>query len=142
MKSVKPGRGPSMMGGIVGIMLAVFGVVFLIVLINTSNSFGLQFGGGFGFSPATLGIVFCIIFIIVAVIIAGYNIVNATKKNRYSVLDITDGREEPDPLNEKFSDEGFNAQPQYNGNSFCPYCGSKVQGDFEFCNACGKKLPE
>ncbi|MGE5495457.1 MAG: zinc-ribbon domain-containing protein [Burkholderiales bacterium] len=142
MKSVKPGRGPSMMGGIVAIMMAVFGVVFLVVLINTSNSFGPYFGGGFGSSPETLGIVFCVIFIIVAVIVAVYNIANATKKNRYSVLDITDGTEEPDPLNEKFSGEGFKDQTKGNGNSFCPYCGSKVQGDFEFCNACGKKLPE
>lgn len=133
-----------MMGGIVGIMLAVFGVVFLIVLINTNNTFSPYFSGGFGSAPATLGIVFCIIFIIAAVIIAVYNIVNATKKNRYSVIDITDGKEEPDPLNEKFGNAGTDTQSDTKGadNSFCPYCGGKVQGDFEFCNACGKKLPE
>ena len=24
---------------------------------------------------------------------------------------------------------------------FCPYCGTKVETDYEFCNNCGKKLP-
>jgi hypothetical protein len=143
MKSVKPGRGPSMMGGIVGIMLAVFGVVFLIVLINSSNSFDSYGYGGFGSGPVTLGIVFCIIFIITAAIVAVYNFVNAGRKNRYSVLDITDGQEEPDPLNEKFGSGHYETQPVLRtDNAFCPYCGSSVQGDFEFCNACGKKLPK
>ena len=25
---------------------------------------------------------------------------------------------------------------------FCPYCGTALHNDFEFCNACGKKLPK
>lgn len=134
-----------MMGGIIGIMVAVIGVVFMIVLINMNNSFD-PFGygfGGFGSGPATIGIVFCIVFIIVAVIGAVYNFVNATRKNRYSAFDITEGNEEPDPLNERYGGgaSGYQSTPQDAHNSFCPYCGEKVQGDFEYCNACGKKLP-
>ena len=26
-------------------------------------------------------------------------------------------------------------------NKFCPYCGTPLSGDFEYCNKCGKKLP-
>lgn len=144
MRSVKPGRGPSMMGGIVSIMMAVIGVVFMIVLINTTSSFDQYGFGGFGSGPATIGIIFCVVFILIALIGAVYNFVNATRKNRYSAFDITDGQEEPDPLNERFGNNATDSQNPSSDihNSFCPYCGCKVQGDFEFCNACGKKLPD
>lgn len=26
--------------------------------------------------------------------------------------------------------------------AYCPYCGARVQGDYEFCAACGRKLPD
>lgn len=27
-------------------------------------------------------------------------------------------------------------------SSFCPYCGKGVDGDFEYCPKCGKRLPK
>jgi uncharacterized membrane protein len=150
MKSVKPGRAPSMMGGFVCIGMAVIGIVFLIVLSGSSNSFYSGFPGGFGgmsaggFGASSIGIVFCIIFIIIAIAMAVYNFINATKRNRYSVLDITEGGEEPDPLNQRFGNTSMHQQVYKNTqaeSSFCPYCGAQAQGDFEFCNVCGKKLP-
>ena len=45
---------------------------------------------------------------------------------------IVDDDEESDPLNERCGGE----------NMFCPYCGTKINEDFEYCPKCGKRLPE
>lgn len=57
-----------------------------------------------------------------------YNFKNATGKNRYSAYDITEGNEEPDPLNERFGNPQTNAQKKNDvDNKFCPYCGTPLQ---------------
>ncbi len=127
MKSIKPGRGPSFMGGITSILVGLFGVVWTIIAAGA--------GGG----PFAL---FGIIFVAVAVVQAVYNFKNATGKNRYSSFDITDGDEEPDPWNEHFGDvQGYTRVNNDRESKYCPYCGKAVQSDFEYCNGCGKKLP-
>ncbi len=87
MKSIKPGRGPSFMGGVMSILVGLFGVVWTVIAASAGGGFFALFG---------------IIFIAVAVVQAIYNFKNATGKNRYSAFDITDSSEEPDPLNERF----------------------------------------
>ena len=125
MKSIKPGRGPSMMGGVMGIAAALFGVLWVIVVASSGGGMFALFG---------------LIFIAVAVVQAVYNFKNATSKNRYSAYDITEHNEEPDPLNERFStDDGSRTAKQ--GSAFCPYCGAEVEADYAYCNRCGKKLP-
>lgn len=128
MKSIKPGRGPSMMGGIANILAGIFGIVWTIAAV----SMGAGFMGIFG-----------IIFIVIAVVNAIYNFRNATGKNRYSAYDITEDGEEIDPWNERFGEKRDNPQPRENSgeSKFCPYCGVSVEGDFAYCNKCGKKLP-
>lgn len=127
MKSIKPGRGPSMMGGISSIFVALFGVFWTIAAV----SMGAGFMGIFG-----------IIFIAMAVVSAVYNFKNATGKNRYSSFDITEDGEEPDPWNERFGERRDYTQPSPTGGSrFCPYCGARAEDDFAYCNKCGKKLP-
>ena len=124
MKSIKPGRGPSMMGGIVGIFMIGFGIVWTILAAQGSLVFAL-------FGVCWTGI---------AVVMTVYNFKNATGKNRYSSFDITDSREEPDPFNQRYGPE-WEENPGEVDNKFCPYCGTPVAGDFEFCNNCGRKLP-
>ena len=127
MKSIKPGRGPSFMGGVMSILIGLFGVVWTIVAASMGGGIFALFG---------------IIFIAVAVVQAIYNFKNATSKNRYSAFDITDSTEEPDPLNERFGNPQSDNQVKDDvDNKFCPYCGTPVAGDFEYCNNCGKKLP-
>jgi len=148
MKSVKPGRGPSMMGAFGSAAAALFGVFWTI---------GAASMGAPGFFVA-----FGFIFIAIGVAQAIYNFKNATSQNRYSAFDITDGNEEPDPLNEFFG--GGNENPERNRNAstpeasssvhdemsvgdesekaFCPYCGAEVEKDFTYCMKCGKKLPQ
>ena len=94
MKSVKPGRGPSMMNAVIGIAVALFGVFWTVMAIS---------GGAWIMAP------FGIIFVVIAIVQVIYNFKNATGKNRYSEFDITDSDEEHDPFNEKFG-YGYNEE--------------------------------
>lgn len=129
MKHIKRGRGPSFMGGIMGIAMAVFGVLWTFIAASM------------GAGPFAL---FGVVIICIAVAEAVYNFKNASGNNRYSEYDIVDSDEEPDPLNEKYG-KVQNVQkeqkPQQGENRFCPYCGTKVADDYTYCNNCGKKLP-
>lgn len=132
MKSIKPGRGPSMMGGIVGLFMIAFGIFWTVLAAQAGGFFAL----------------FGVFWTGIAVVTTIYNFKNATGKNRYSEYDITDAQEEPDPFNERygFSREDYE-MPEQTGHSeegahkYCPYCGNPVGEDFTFCNSCGKKLP-
>ncbi len=126
MKSVKPGRGPSMMNGIGGIFMIGFGILWTVIAARSSMIFAL----------------FGVFWTGMAVVNTVYNFKNATGENRYSAFDITDGGEESAPLNEHFGMQQ-NTEPSQNAaeNKFCPYCGVGVDGDFEYCNSCGRKLP-
>lgn len=133
MKSIKPGRGPSMMGGMMGIFVALFGVFWTIAAASMGAFIMVPFG---------------LIFICIAIVMAVYEFKNATSKNRYSMFDITDGNEEPDPLNQRYGTQDYNQEYDYYGrpeestdSEFCPYCGNPVEGDYRFCNKCGKELP-
>ena len=126
MKSIKPGRGPSMMGGIAGIFMIGFGILWTVIVAQASGIFAL----------------FGVLWTGIAVVTTVYNFRTATGKNRYSQFDITEGDEEPDPLNERF---GESREPEKAGEEsdsrFCPYCGTPVYENFSYCNSCGKKLP-
>ena len=131
MKSIKPGRGPSMMGGVVSIAIGIFGIIWTI----GAGSIG---GGLFA--------LFGVVFVVIAIVNAVYNFKNATNKNRYSTFDIVDDSEEPDPLNERFGGTSYEGAQAYKneesgGSEFCPYCGADVEEDYVYCNKCGKKLP-
>ena len=79
MKSIKPGRGPSMMGGISALFAALFGVFWIIVVLQSGGGFFAFFG---------------VIFIAMALVQAWYNFHNASQKDRFSSFDIvwTPGR--------------------------------------------------
>ena len=155
MKSFKRGRGPSMMGGVVAVCMAVFGLIWTITASNiTKDPFGDMGGmagfGDFGMSGtfSTVGSIsplFGVVFMVIAIVSAVYNFKNATGKNRYSEYDITESGEEPDPFNTRFgnNEDTFKRWTPNNNSSsrYCPYCGTKVENDFEFCNQCGRKLP-
>ena len=115
------------MSGAVGIFMIGFGIVWTII-------------AGSAFPPMAI---FGILWTGIAVVITVYNFKNATRKNRYSQFDIVDSEEEPDPLNGRFGKAFEKDSPEKSdGESrFCPYCGNAVEGDFEYCNKCGKKLP-
>ena len=126
MRSIKPGRGPSMMGGIAGVCMAVFGVFWTIFALNIGAPWIFA---GFG-----------IVFIALAVVSALYNFQNATNKNRYSEYDITTDKEEPDPLNERFGRQNEAETSTGEKYAFCPYCGTKLDESDNYCRKCGKRM--
>lgn len=137
MRSIKRGRGPSMMGGITNVCMAVFGLLWTIIAGSMAGPLFAMFG---------------VVFIVIAVTNAVYNFKNATGENRYSEYDITEGYEEVDPLNERFGNqnqfgnefksdaERYNAKKE-DDTAYCPYCGTIIGTDFQYCHECGKKMP-
>ena len=128
MRSVKPGRGPSLMGGIVSIALCVFGAGWTVIVLNSG-------------APPIFPL-FGVVFVCIGVMQAVYNFRNATGENRYSAFDITDRDEEPDPLDERFgrSRKSSSLDLSESKGNFCPYCGARAQADHAFCKQCGKAL--
>lgn len=126
MKSIKPGRGPSMMSAIVGIAVCVIGIGWILVTLNMGAPF---------FFP-----LFGVVFVIIGIANTVYNFKNATGENRYSSFDITDDGEEPDPFNERFGTKE-NAPPPHKVGRYCPYCGERAQDDYKYCQNCGRQLP-
>lgn len=124
MKSIKPGRGPSMMSGIMGICVALFGVFWTIAAAAMGALIMIPFG---------------LIFITIAVVGVIYNLKNATSRNRYSAFDITDEHEEPDPLNRRFRQDADTSSDQ-NARHYCPSCGAAVEPGDHFCSNCGNSL--
>ena len=123
MTSFKPGRGPSKRNAAASILVALFGVFWCIAA---------------GVMGAWIMIPFGLVFIGIAVSNAIYHHHNATAEDRYSVFDVVDSREEPDPLNERYG-RGKNATE--NAPGYCPYCGRQVSAEFAFCPFCGRALP-
>ena len=126
MKSVKPGRGPSAMGALSSVVGIVFGIFWTVMAVSM---------GAPGIFP-----VFGVLFVLLGVIQAVYNFKNAAGDNRFSLYDITEDGEEPDPLERRGS--AAPSVPSQGGCRFCPYCGAELGRDFAFCASCGKKLPE
>jgi hypothetical protein len=94
MQSLKPGRGPALMGGIGSLGVAVFGVFWFILSFAVAPH-----------NPPLVGILFPLFGIVLAVmglVGAVYNFTNATSAKRFSAFDVTNSHEEPDPLNEHF----------------------------------------
>mgnify|MGYP006386566787 FL=1 len=75
MKSIKPGRGPSMMSGVMSVAVGIFGLFWTIMAASIGGGFMALFG---------------LVFIGIAISSAVYNFKNATSENRYSAYDIVD----------------------------------------------------
>ena len=126
MKSIKPGRGPSLMNGVVGIFMILFGIIWIVYSVES----GIEF------------VLFGVVWTGIVIAQTIYSFKNATGRNRYSQYDITDESEEMDPFNERFGNpHRYNEQNDMFESRFCPYCGAPAAMDFEYCNNCGRKLP-
>lgn len=123
MRSIKPGRMPSRIGMLVSICAAVFGVIWI--------GFAASAGAPVFF------LLFGVVFIVVALLSVRYQYHNATGDNRYSLYDITDDGEEPDPSDPV---RPRRAGPGTGENRFCPYCGARTEEGHRFCRSCGARL--
>lgn len=127
MYSVKPGRGPSAAGIFMGMVAALFGVIF------TATAWSMGAPPFFTF--------FGIIFIVVALGSAAFHGYNAFARHRMSVYDITGPGQEPDPLDpSRRSPRSSPIRPPLPGEhrpAFCSNCGAKLDEDDNFCSSCG-----
>lgn len=127
MKSVKPGRGPSFMGGIVSLFGVVFGVIWTI--------------GAAAIGAPAFFCLFGVAFVCMGIGNAVYQFKNATGEQRYSVYDIVDSSEEPDPWDRRFGAEDPDTDLSDGEFAYCPYCGAKLREEFAFCGKCGREVP-
>lgn len=124
MKSIKPGRGPSMQGFIGSIATILFGMFWTFMTFSITKDSPIPGSQIFPF--------FGIVIIGIGIFQAVYHYKNATGKERMSIVDIVDENEEKDPLNARLR--------RNEGEKFCLYCGTMVQTSFQFCPSCGKSL--
>jgi hypothetical protein len=88
------------MGGIASIIASLFGLFWFFAARSMMSGFSGV--GGWDFGPAAFFPFFGLLFVVMGVANAIYNFRNATAQNRHSVIDITDGEDEPDPLDPRF----------------------------------------
>jgi hypothetical protein len=143
MKSVKPGRGLSAMGFVGSIVFVLFGIFWTIMAYSITRDAPFPLVG-------TVFPLFGVLFIIIGIANAVYSFMNATGKNRMSIVDIVEHADEPDPLNQRFGNNqtqmgrleetGTKRSVRKFEGDYCPYCGVKVEDDFDFCPKCGKDI--
>jgi hypothetical protein len=133
MKSIKPGRGPSAMAAIFSVVFIIFGMLWTILAYELTASSPIPFVHVI-FPSAGL------LFIGLGVANLIYNTANAAGKDRMSVFDITDGREESDPAT-NFLRHGASNTPSASAPvGFCPACGAALQAGYKFCPSCGQAV--
>lgn len=91
------------MGGVASVVSIMIGILWMISVSRITSPMGelrSSFSGVARILP-----LFGLVFISIGIANAIYNFRNATARNRYSILDITDSETEPDPLNERFGQD-------------------------------------
>lgn len=136
--SIKPGRGPSLSGGVAGLVAAVFGVFWTIGAVSLFRN---DMAGGPPAAFQALFVLFGVAFVLLGLAGAAYNFYNAGARNRMSTLDITRAGDEPDPIATALGHEPRHPQPTSPDpahDRFCPHCGQGLARGFKFCPRCGK----
>ncbi|MGL5540653.1 MAG: DUF7577 domain-containing protein [Erysipelotrichaceae bacterium] len=128
MKSVKPGRAPSAMGATGSIIAIIFGIFWMFFAASIgAPDFFVMFG---------------LLFVGVAIVQFVYHYKNATSKNRFSVVDITDESEEEDPWNARMRNGEPSSASSPKDVKYCPFCGAAMDPSFRYCPKCGKEQPQ
>ncbi len=96
--------------------------------------YGLLFSIVWCILAAAMGAWFMLIFGIPFACLMGYRLVMCLK--------LAKGEKEHPPADPWDRPSGQQSHPstQDSGSGYCPYCGSAVQTDFEFCPKCGRRL--
>ena len=128
---IKAGRSVSAIGIIMGIVGIVFVIGWIGMILNLSRPWDNEIEPGVLFL-----LVFGVMFLIVVIVITVFYARNTFAKKRPSILDIEE--ETGNELNVPGSTE--NRTTSDGEINFCVYCGGKVNKEFTYCRACGKKI--
>jgi len=117
---IKPGRSVSAIGIIMGIMVAVFGIAWIGMVLSLSRPRDNAFEPGVVFL-----LIFGVMFVIVAIVITAFYVINTFAKKRRSIVDI-----------EEVTGEEINAMASTEDRTtpdgeinFCPYCGKAFKAE-------------
>lgn len=124
MKSIKRGRGISIVNAIESAGAIIFGIIWISGVISIDAPYYFVLVGLLAIGLAIVQLI--------------YHFVNATRKNRMSLYDITDNYEE-DPFNQYF-EEQEQTSTDVKAERYCPYCGTPSDKKHQFCAQCGKRL--
>ena len=131
MQEKKPGK-KSVAGGMIGIGMAILGVVFTAEIYSQAREFGL------GYGPGPVPAVFGILFVSIAVYGAVKCFRGETDEegNRAEKSGNSTGNEEL--VSRIVGAVKESAQPREKAEPWtCAYCKTTVDGDSAFCPACG-----
>jgi hypothetical protein len=95
MKSIKPGRASSAMGALGSAIAIVFGIGWTILAYSITRGSPFPVVG-------TIFPLFGVLFVIIGIANLALSLRNTVARDRNSIVDIVDSREEPDPLNAAF----------------------------------------
>lgn len=104
--------------------------------------FAVMFGIVWTIAASEVGFfaIFGVFFIIAALVTTFFHFKNAMSKNRYSVYDIVDHDDEPDPFNQRSAQSSYR-HPSFSNRKYCPFCETPVGENHKFCHQCGSRLP-
>lgn len=95
MKSIKPGRGTSAQGVAGGVIAIVVGIGWMLFTSSMLSDF--PFEGVGTFFP-----LFGLLFVGIGIFNVIFHYKNVTSKDRMSIIDIVDSKEESDPLHDRY----------------------------------------
>ena len=133
--SMKPGRGPSGMGVVGGIVGVLFGIVWTIMAFSMASG-----------APAAAGIIpklfplIGVVVVIASIVGVFYNLHNARGENRFSEFDIVESHTEPDPLAPRQPPPPAAGSSQTSPGGYCRSCGAALRTGDHFCGRCGKTV--
>ena len=140
MKSIKPGRGESGMAVVGSVIAILFGLVWLFAASSAIRSAREFFSFGPMDTASVVIPLFGLLFIGAGVANAVYHYRNYKGKDRYSILDIVDSKEEGDPVNNRIKEDMASDSSRHPAGKYCTQCGHRQDGDFAFCPGCGRDL--
>jgi hypothetical protein len=129
-------------GDIIAILIGIVWLIGVSSMTRSARDEFSPFGPMAGPADAASVIfpLFGLLFIGAGVASAIYHYRNYKGKERYSIVDIVDSKEEGDPANPQ-DKTGAEHDPGRNpAGNYCTECGRRLDGNFKFCPGCGKDL--